>query len=230
MSIIRETFSFFFKNILLIAAITITVWLPVNILINYLLENIFIESSAFQNYKNISYICAFFRPISAASIIFLVYKSKLNEIVTYKDAMIVGLKKWIPLIFANFIAGIIIGFSSLLFIVPGVFFVVKYSFIDSIVVTNESIEDNPRKISYHLSKTHGWKIFGTGLLFLTVYGIIYIAVLCIPVPFQDFTKILIESLRDCIADIFYSLITISMFLLYWNAVNDRNNAYSNEEA
>jgi len=138
MSIIRETFSFFFKNILLIAAITITVWLPVNILINYLLENIFIESSAFQNYKNISYICAFFRPISAASIIFLVYKSKLNEIVTYKDAMIVGLKKWIPLIFANFIAGIIIGFSSLLFIVPGVFFVVKYSFIDSIVVTNES--------------------------------------------------------------------------------------------
>lgn len=27
-----------------------------------------------------------------------------------------------------------------------------------------------------------------------------------------------ESLRDCIADIVYSLISISMFLLYWNAV------------
>jgi len=38
-----------------------------------------------------------------------------------------------------------------------------------------------------------------------------------------------ESLRDCIADIFYSLITISMFLLYWNAVNDRDNAASKDE-
>ncbi|MBP9022758.1 MAG: hypothetical protein KBH06_06115 [Spirochaetes bacterium] len=143
--------------------------------------------------------------------------------------MIVGLKKWIPLIFANFIAGIIIGFSSLLFIVPGIYFVVKYSFIDSIVVTNESIGDKPRKISYQLSKTHGWKIFGTGLLFLTVYGIIFIVVLCIPVPFQDFTKILVESLRDCITDIFYSLITIAMFLLYWNAVNDKNSTKDQDE-
>lgn len=38
-----------------------------------------------------------------------------------------------------------------------------------------------------------------------------------------------DSLKDCIADIFYSLITISIFLLYWNAVNDRDNAYSKDE-
>ncbi len=222
MGIIRETFSFFAKNIVLIVCITITVWFPVNILINYLMEHVFVSNSTFENMRNISYLTALFRPISAAAIIYLVYKSKQNETVNFKQAMLVGIQKWIPLIIANFLAGIIVGLTFIFFFIPGVYFVVKYSFIDSIVVVNESTDEKPRKISYELTKTHGWRILGIGLLFLVIYLIILTAVLCIPVPFQGIEKIIFESLRDCITDIVYSLITISMFLLYWNAVKGKD--------
>ncbi|HPM35424.1 MAG TPA: hypothetical protein PLE16_12605, partial [Spirochaetota bacterium] len=122
MGIIRETFSFFVKNIVLIVCITITVWFPVNILINYLMEHVFVSNSTFENMRNISYLTALFRPISAAAIIYLVYKSKQNETVTFKQAMLVGIQKWIPLIIANFLAGIIVGLTFIFFFIPGVYF------------------------------------------------------------------------------------------------------------
>ncbi len=224
MNIIKETYSVFKQHIILIFLITISVWLPVNLLINYLVDYPMTYASSSNIMTILSNLGVFFRPISSGAILYLVYKSKIGEEVSYSQAMKIGFRKWLPLIIASIIPTIIIGLTSILLFIPGIYFAIKYSFIDSLVVIEDKHFDTPRQDSFELTTWKEWEILGTTALFLVInyllalglgHGIAYVLEF-LNIHIVGFERILFYSLTNIIVDVQFSMLTISLFLIYWN--------------
>jgi hypothetical protein len=205
------------ENFWLFAAIVLTVMLPANIFLN-----LFMDTGGSTNElvhtMRLMFIEMAFSLISTGALYHSLLQIKSGRSVTYKEAMTVGFKKCQTLYIANLVAGIFICLGFVALIIPGFFLMVRYSFIDAVVV----IEDKGTKASLarstELTTGYKWQIFWAFVVFVVSFLILSIAIE-LPVELITSLKILpIEIVLDCIRDIAASVMTIVLFLFYWESV------------
>jgi hypothetical protein len=212
-----ESVRLLWRHLGLFSAITLTVWLPGNILINYFSYNNE-DGSPFFFMKLALWIDAIFGPICIGAVLFAVFQIKSGRAVSYREAMAVGIRKWGPLIAARFIAGFFILFGVLAFVVPGMYLMVRYALLDAAVVLEDKDSTQSRVRSAKLVQGRGWQIFGAGALFFTSY-VVFSFVIYLPLGFFESLNLMpVEIVLDCLLDIIFVVIQIVMFLFYWESI------------
>ncbi|MCX6929756.1 MAG: hypothetical protein NT154_42065 [Verrucomicrobia bacterium] len=202
---------------LLFSAVILTVWLPGNLLTDYLGYYVFEDGAIYHQMRVTTWIEGIFGPIYIGAMMYALARLKLGQEVTYKEAMLVGLKNWRRLFAARFFAGLIVILGLFALLIPGILLLVRYALLDCVVVLEECDSSKARQRSNDLTKGRRWQIFGAGALCfigLNVLGILLYLPQSIAEPLNLMAY---DVIVDCLIDIAYALIQIAMFLFYWEA-------------
>jgi hypothetical protein len=212
-----EAFRLLKGHIGLFTAIILTVWLPGNLLINFVVYNAG-GASDIASLKLTMWLEAIFGPIYIGALVYSLFQIKSGHTVTYRVAMTVGIKKWGALFVARFVAGIflILGFFAL--VIPGLVLTVRYSLLDAAVIIEDKGATESRARSTELTTGYRWQIFGSAIIFFTLFLILSFTIY-LPLGLSESLNIMpVEVVLDCILDVAYSVIQIVIFLFYWESI------------
>ena len=94
---------------------------------------------------------------------------------------------------------------------------VRYVFIDAVVVLEGVGGDRARRRSAELTRGFRWQIFLAGLIFFVAFTALSFV---IRLPYEQFPALntmAMDVAADCVLDMSYAIIQIVMFLYYWQA-------------
>ena len=210
-------------HIRLFAAIILTVWLPGNILANYIAYNVK-GASDMSVLKLTMLIEGIFGPIYIGALVFALFQIKSGRTVTYKAAMSVGLKKWGTLFVARLMASLYIVLGLLAVVIPGTVLAVRYSLLDATVIIEDKWPSESRARSTNLTKGHRWQIFWSVVIFFVTFIILSLAIYA-PLGFiESLNTMTVEVVLDCLLDIAYAALQIVIFLFYWESIQEEKSA------
>ena len=223
------------RHIGLFAAIILTVWLPGNILLNYVAYNV--EGLSDMGFLKLTmWIEGIFGPLYIGALVHSLYQIKTGRPVTYREAMTVGLKNWGALFGARLVAGFLMGLGLIALVIPGLILAVRYSLLDAAVIIENKGASESRARSTELTIGCRWQIFWSAIifaiLFMSLSFIVYLPLGLI----ESLNTMPIEIVLDCILDIAYAVIQIVIFLFYWESTQANTHAepspslYSEPEA
>jgi hypothetical protein len=213
-----EALRLWYTNLLVIVAIVLTVWLPGNLFAEYLIWYVPSDDEVGRSYRIGAIIEGVFGPICSGALVYTFAQVKKGRRPGYYEAIAVGFRNWGRLFSARFFAGIWIVLGLLLLVVPGIVLMVRYAFIDAVVVLEGSGGDFARSRSSELTRGFRWKIFLAGLTFWATF--VPLSFL-IRIPYEQFFPALntmaTDIAVDCALNIVYTIIEIVIFLYYWQA-------------
>ena len=213
-----EAIRLFCTNFALIASIILTVWLPGNLFAEYLIWYVPSDDEFMRSYRVTALIETVFGPIYCGALVYALAQLKDGRRPSYFEAISVGLRTWGRLFSARFFAGLWIVFGLILLVVPGIVLMVRYAFIDAVVVLEGVGGDRARRRSAELTRGFRWQIFLAGLLFFVMFVPLSFA---IRVPYEQFFPALntmaTDVAADCVLDVAYAILQIVIFLYYWQA-------------
>ena len=123
-----------FGNVTNIGPIVLTVWLPAHLLIESVMAQSLEPNDVLTSIKLNNLVSAFFDPLVAAAILWVLSERMEGRRVNYLSAMSVGLQNWPRLFGARFVSGIFIILGLIALIVPGIILAIRYSLLDEAVV------------------------------------------------------------------------------------------------
>ena len=176
----REAISILSSNISLFSLIILTIWLPGNIIINYLGYYVYYGDDLTRVVRVTIWIEWIFGPIYIGALIYALSRLKQYQMVTYTEAITAGFRNWGRLWRARFVAGLFVTLGLIALIVPGIILAIRYALIDSVVVLEGANASKSRKRSSELTAGKMWQIFGACVLFFSVSSI-FAAMVYIPV-------------------------------------------------
>lgn len=197
------------RNIPLLSALMLTVWLPGNAAITYMALQSDPDSVTPADFWVPTGIDTIFGPLCVGAVIYALDRRWQNRQVGYIESMRVGFRCWGRLFITTLIADLLVGLSCLLLVVPGIILALKYALIGMAVVLEGRSGDSARSRSTHLMRGRMWGVFGIvvvayGLL-LGIVGGLYIA---LTVAYESTTmtdlqysigEIAIDSLLDILS-------------------------------
>ncbi len=218
-----EAFRLLCQNFRLFAAIIFTVWVPGNLLINFISYNLPEVSESFLM-RLPMLIETVFGPLYFGALVYALYQIKSGNPVSYREAMSIGSQKWGSLFLARFVAGFLTMLGLIAFIVPGLMLAVRYSLLDAAVIVEGKGARDSRVRSTELTKGRRWPIFWSALLFLMVFFsmsfALYLGFALVPLLDNMFAG----TLLDCFLDLVFAIIQIVLFLFYWEATEGQRQA------
>ncbi|MBR1376345.1 MAG: DUF975 family protein [Bacilli bacterium] len=75
-------------------------------------------------------------------------------------------KKWVNILIATILVGVIVGLCSILFVIPGIIMALAYSLVMLLVIDTDVKASDALKQSRELMKGHKWEYFVFGLSFI----------------------------------------------------------------
>ena len=207
------------SNLWLFSRITLTVWLPGNLLVNYVAYHVPLteEQALMAPARMTMWIEGIFGPIYIGATVYALSKLVSGQAVSYSEAIGVGFRKWGALFAARFVAGLIIMAGIIAFIIPGVYLSLRYVVLDSAVILEGAGVSRARQRSAKLTQGRKLRIFGTAVVFYV--GITLLSFLIYrPLSFFEQLNTMAAAVAiDCVLDVGFLLIPIAMFLYYWEA-------------
>lgn len=222
---ISESVRLLIKHWGLFSLIVLTVWLPGTVAIKYFsfyvypaageLETIAREVRLSNSFEAIA------GPIYIGALIYALSELKQGHSVTYPQAISFGVRRWGRLFAARFWVGLLVLLGLVCFVVPGIVLALQFALIDSVATLERVNSTVARKRSYTLTRGKRWQILGA--VVLTIVGVLITlsliaVVLYLPVTLAGQTdNFWVAIVYDCIASVLLSILTILLFLFYWEA-------------
>jgi hypothetical protein len=218
-----EAFRLLGHHLGLFTAIILTVWLPGNILVDYVAHSV--NGSGTIGFMRMTmWVEGIFGPIYVGALVYALFQIKSGRTVTYKEAIAIGFKRWRSLFAARFVAGILMGLGFIALVIPGVILAVRYSLLDPAVIIEGRGTSESRARSTELTAGRRWQIFWAAVLFFVAFMILSFTIY-LPLGFIESLDITpVEVVLDCILDIAYAVIQIVIFLFYWESMQDQRHA------
>ena len=211
--LLGNALSLYFGNFTRIAAITLTVFGPVNFIKCYLIHAAKIEDNlAASSRVEMLVENVFGSLVTAALLTALAHKIKTGRDMGVREAFSRGVAHWGRVFGARFRSGLYIGLGLLLLVVPGVIWLVKYSLTDE-VVTLEVNRSASRVLSRsaELTQGRGWKIIAVGLLAaIPVLGLQFAGGMVSALS----GSWVVTALVDCVGDVGFRFFVAVMLLVY----------------
>jgi len=207
----------FVGDFLLIAALILTVWLPGNLLANYVVDRIGgpIDQRVIASALMRVPIGALLGPIYAAGVIHVLAGRMTGNPTTYREAIRAGLSNWWRLFAARFVTGVLIFIGFLAFLVPGIWLSLRYSLIDPVVVLEKAGVRRSRLRSGELVRGKELEIF-SGVTLLTFF---YLIILTMPQSFAESRPLVkalwVDTTLDCLNDLVPAVGTCFLFGYFW---------------
>ncbi len=217
--ILGNAFQILTSRFALFSMIILTVWLPGNLFINYLIYHS--DASDGLMVRAPMMIEGIFGPIYIGALVFAVAQHLRGNTPTYSDAIGRGFAVWGQLFAARFVAGLLVTLGLILLIIPGVILAVRYALLESAVVLENEGTNGSRQRSIELTAGIRWQIFGTAMIFYLVFAVISFSVY-LPLELAgELNNMWTATAVDCFIDITNGIIQIAMVLYFWHAVRAR---------
>ncbi len=208
-------------NLGLFSAIILTVWLPGNVLANYLAFYVYTEDEISRMMRFTSVFEGIFGPIYVAAMIHALSRIKGGQRPRYFESMAVGFRNWGRLFVVRLLANLLIVLGLIALIVPGIVLSVRYALLDSVVVIEGAGADEARRRSTELTKGIRWQIFWVWILYVVGFILIWF-LMYLPVSyFPELDTMATGVVMDCLLDVVFAIIQIAMFLYYWQAAHQK---------
>ena len=215
-----EALSIFWGKFWLITAIVLTIWLPGNLLTNYV--NHIYDGNNYLVFKITLWFETIFGPIYIGALIHALYQIKSGRSATYRESITTGFNKWGRLFGARFVAGILISLGFIALVVPGIILALRYSFLDETVILENKDISGSRSRSTELTEGKRWEILGSVLLFFVSYFLFGLIIQLPYIYFESLDNIVMDIVIDCILDVTYTVLQIVIFLFYWESRQGNN--------
>jgi hypothetical protein len=228
---IREAIGLFTKNLSLFSLIVLTVWLPGSILLVYLRLYVFPDTTGgdefrifVQEYRVSNVIELAFGPLYTGAILYAASQLKKGLHPTYSESMAHAVRKSFKLLGTRIGTGLIILLGLIALIIPGVILALRFALIDAIVVLEGVDGASARNLSVQLTRGKRWNILGTMILtfiglIVAIFLVSFILYLLLGLAGQD-ENFVVAVICECVNNILLSLLTIVLFLFYWDAKNE----------
>jgi hypothetical protein len=216
--LLRETLQLFAAHLHLFTLITLTVWLPSHVVINYL--DFFTgrppgsTEAAARGIRVFLVVEAVFGPLVGAATLAALARIRSGEPASYGQAMLDGLAVWPRIFMARLVAGaiVLVGFVAL--VVPGLILLVRVSFVDALVVLEGLPLGAALRRSNALTAGRRSAIFWTGsVLFVGVFSLATILSVLAGAAEHFVAQVLV----DCAIAVTQTVFTIALFLFYREA-------------
>lgn len=229
---IREAIELFTTNSLLFSLIVLTVWLPGSILLVYLRLYVFPEAIGenelqifLQEYRVSNAIEAVFSPFYIGAILYAASQLKKGFRPTYTESIAHAARRSFKLLGTRIGTGLIVLAGLIALIIPGVILALRFALIDPIVVL-EGVEGvRARNLSVQLTQGKRWSILGTILLtfigLIVAMSLVYFVLYFLLGFAGQEENFVVAVIYECISSILLSLLTIVLFLFYWDAKNEQ---------
>lgn len=212
-----EALRLFASNLPLFSAIVLSVWLPGNLLVNYLSYFVYEPDDILRTLRISIWIESVFGPIYSGALIYTLSERKQGNKVGYAKAMREGLRNWGRLFAARFVAGLYIVLGLIALVVPGVVLAVRYAFLDECVVLEDATPGEARSRSATLTEGRRWQLFLLNATFFFGY-IVASALAYVPLSYvKQLDNLFVGTAIDCVFDVLYTLLNVILFLCYWEA-------------
>jgi hypothetical protein len=105
-------------------------------------------------------------------------KAVRGERIEIRDMFVVFQRNYWNAVVANIVVGVIVGLGIVMLIVPGIIFACRLAFVPYLVVDREMDVMDALRVSWDMTRGHGWQIFLMGFLaiFIVLGGLILLFV------------------------------------------------------
>lgn len=214
----------YFSNLLLISALVLTVWIPGHLLLDLIND---VQPAPPNNALQVAGLLTnlielVFGTISAGGVMYVLANRMTAQPAGYFEAIQVGFHNWWRLFAARAVAGAIIAAGALAFVVPGIYFAIRYSLLDPVVVLEGAGVAESRRRSAALVRGKEIEIFNGGALYLLVFlGIgleLHAASALYPILDARWARLILS----CLMNVLSAYISCFLFTYFWEAhVRDR---------
>lgn len=129
------------------------------------------------------------QPIGAAAILHIIMQEYVGQKVTIGQAFSYAFSRFLPLLGASIVVGLLVFVGFLLCCIPGIYFAVTYAFVSQIVVLERLGVSESLERSSKLVKGYWWRVFGVLLLVQFASGMVNAVIggaLGVALPPQEF--------------------------------------------
>lgn len=213
---IRYGIELYLNNFLFLAMITLPIVIPSNLLVEYLT---YWEDGSLNQFRMVSLIQFAVSAFLAGAVITSLRAIALKEYRSVELALGYGWKYWLAVAGTSFVANLISVFALLLFVIPGVFCLVRFALIDIVVVLEDCHGSIARQRSWDLTRKCAWAI----LLLTCIFQPMVIVVAALPgviaayVDLPDAAIVTINVIFGTASDLLLPLMTSILFSFYWHA-------------
>ncbi len=105
-------------------------------------------------------------------------KAVRGERIEIRDMFVVFQRNYWNAVVANIVVGVIVGLGIVMLIVPGIIFACRLAFVQYLVVDREMDVMDALRVSWDMTRGHGWQIFLMGFLaiFIVLGGLVLLFV------------------------------------------------------
>lgn len=128
------------------------------------------------------------QPIGTAAILHIIMEEYLGNQVSIGQAFSYALTRFLPLVGASILVGLLVCVGFLLCCVPGIYFAITYAFVSQIVVLERLGPGEALERSSKLINGHRWRVFGVLLLIGLANGVVQFSIgaaLGVAMPAQE---------------------------------------------
>lgn len=174
-AILREAWEFYREHLLLILALVATIWIPCELFSSYMDFHVIGEDNFRQSFKLQQFLENFFGIIATAAVISVVLKGMRGQPSGYLASMEDGFLYWGKMWWMRFVQGFLLVCLFILLIIPGIYYLVRWSLAEAVVVSEGISGMKALRRSAELTHGHFWPIVWLGtvlmLFFLLPVGI-----------------------------------------------------------
>ncbi|HET8576607.1 MAG TPA: hypothetical protein VFO18_05885 [Methylomirabilota bacterium] len=239
-ALLGETFRLLAGHLHLFTLISLTVWLPGHVLLNYFrfFDTAEGKDLILQTLRVESVIQLVFDPLVVAATLAVLAHIKQGLPVSYVSAISVGKAAWARLLVVRFVINAVLWLPALGWLAvrgaaPGVavlggllvlaltvvivIVLIRYAVVDAVVVLEGGTALTAWRRAAALTAGRRGQIFWTVIaLFVLIFGaLLLVSHLFKVVPALD--HFVVRVLVDCALAVSQSLVTIALFLVYWRA-------------
>jgi hypothetical protein len=209
------------NDLLLFGLITATIWLPANLLIEYIVYQHMDDAEAVMGQMRLYNLAnGILSPITIGASVYATSRILQGQPVGVGEALGVGFRRWVSLFGARLVAGILIMLGFIALIVPGIYLTIRWALLDSVVILEEEGVNASRARSNKLVTGRAWQILGTGLAFFAGY-LLFATLISLPIQLvEGLDNFVVAALLSTVLDLSYVVLAIALVLYYFDARQD----------
>ncbi|MGA9207314.1 MAG: zinc ribbon domain-containing protein [Terriglobales bacterium] len=210
-SVLRHGFATYFRHFGLIFRIAVAVWLPIELVKNYVFFRLGVQNST-GTWRIDGLLQEIFGTLVVPAIIFGVVETTRTGVrPSVRECLRWSGPKWGATIGVTVRAGFITLIGIVLLIVPGIVFLTWYVFVTQAVAIEDRSKSDALSRSKQLSAGHRWTILGAGVVVALVWLLLIVAA-SFSLALADHW--LIRAAIDLVNDLALELPTV-VFLMYF---------------
>jgi hypothetical protein len=219
--LLLDSFRFFRNHLLSILLIIVPVVFPIELFRDYYAEAFLGQEANLASELPVLLIGLLAYPIYAGGIIFFISSVISGNRLNATSCWLLGLKYWGPFLLLSLILGAATGLGFVLFIVPGVIALVRFSFAEFDLLLKGQSPPDAMRSSWDETRPYFWLILSG---YLVIFAAVYVPYFGLIFVLQDLKVELgiFEVLLDTLYAVLSVLFTVFRFRVY-DLVNERRN-------